>query len=789
MLSLRLNLFFAKLWLKDAVKDIKLIVALIVLAIPVTALYSFKDIEAHFTSATFSLLNEHTSIRQIAIKNRDVYEAVAPNIWPEVESRFSVDIFAERQKKLNVEIFDQSQSISATFLNESVELLDLPIYLGSLKEFGSQKLENGYVVALSYEFWRDTLNQKVLVGHTINVNGNPLKVVAIMAPSFKTFRKSQVQQLFLPYRQFEPLTGLNALDPSPSLFTYLIFDNRNYENLNVNLNQTLQDDAYIIPPSTLILSPAMGVNVNDYLSIINRLELLKVLFTILLIFSILSYTAAQINRATNNNDLIQVVNMCGATPSQRTSIGRIEPIGVVIISLPVVLFILCMNKTFINSVIFSETTHFASEKDFAIFQLILYWSICLFIISEAITFLQSKISSAQTGRGASVTKGVKLQANILMALMMCLSASALLFAAITFSNLLMTETKNLGYEPSDIKIVTRPIPQLSDFTFHQNNKVTLLISELEKHFEAAAVSMSPPFSDVSSFGVWLDTKYKNIGATSTSKISNKSVSKNYFEVMNSKIIKGRGFSEQSSFEIIVNQTLWEAHFKDEPLYSATLIMPTNGPEQFQSYKIVGVVEDIYNMGPDIKPIMTVYSPIISLTGFESIVIRSTLPAQQIEQGVLAALAHIGENENVLTVNSLTSLVNNSKAPSRSLFLLSSIIMFIVLASTLIVAFTLIKQLTLFSAREIAVKSTIGYTTTKLFLIELFGICVTTLFFSFATVFFIGSKKQDIFKVLNNETYFDERMIFIAVVLLLLTVSSYLYYCIHRTVKVAWQYLT
>lgn len=788
--SFSFNNYFIKLKFKEVVTDAKLFMSLIMLAIPFSALLNFAGIKSFYTTLGFENLDNNSQIRQISIVKGDNFEPISPFLWPVIQEEFELEVFSERQKQLKVRVNNKTEAKSATFVNTAVTRLNLATHLGNLKGFDSLAENDELIVALSHHFWHEVLNRSINIGQNIVINEVPVKVVAILEPSFNSFRKINSQDFILPMRQIEQITGYSEHHPSPDLYTYGIYEQYDESQLASKITGFLINQAYIFSPSAIHLSKAIGTRVNDYNKVQNRLQLLNLLFIILLAFSFIAFVAVLSNRFAQNKELFDVAKLCGSSRKHEYLIRKLDTVMILLVSLPILLSSYYLVSLTINLILENElhltNSHgwlFNNSKDF------IYWVFGIIIVSEFSSTLQSKFAQSYIGRGTTVSNYVKFQAYFLIAVMISISSCTILFTIQAHVNLKQTEVKNLGFNAANLFIISRPIPDIRSNVFHSNSDDDLLIDHLSNKDTFVTFSMSPPFSKVTSFATWFDSENVNLGATSGSRINSEQVSPNYFDVIGTKFIRGKAFSKESPFSIVVNETLWNKHFSDSKLDSAVLKMPLNSSGKLQPFKVVGVVEDIYKNGPDFTPLMTVYSPITSLTGFESFVIRTNMPPKTTKEKANEALQLIKSNPEDLDIKSVTTLLNKSKAPSQALFNLSAIILIVVLVSTFLISISLINQLIRLSAREIALKSAIGFSSQRLFYIEFLIITISTVICSCISIIVFSSYRDMLSKYIGDSIFFNAYTLVLATSALLAALSVYLYTAIKNKEKLSWHYLT
>jgi len=143
----------------------------------------------------------------------------------------------------------------------------------------------------------------------------------------------------------------------------------------------------------------------------------------------------------------------------------------------------------------------------------------------------------------------------------------------------------------------------------------------------------------------------------------RSVSANYFQTIQTKLISGRFFNESDSASstpvIIINKTLAKLYFPNEDPLGQIIGNTTLDPKSLR--QIVGVVDDIREGGLDQDIRYAVYNPFTQSTddGF-TIVVRTAQDPKAILPDLVKAVRNVDPNIGVRNETTMTQQINDSQ---------------------------------------------------------------------------------------------------------------------------------
>jgi hypothetical protein len=699
---------FSGFWFKRVRKSSGYWLSIALVAIPLGLVMQLSSIEYRYTNPTFAAISNLDNFLQITHVQSQRSSALAPYIAESIEQKSDSTIVYTVAKNLRVN-GQEPHLIKADFVSGGYSKLGIKALYGDLNTINFANENEQIHVALSFSYWQSHFNGKEVIGQSMLLNEQAAIITAIMPPDFLSFFRDRHTDILLPYSFIERLGVGKKEEIDPSTISYII-KSEDSETLFINnIMSSLRTDALLFDDESLKLDKAYGISTERLQKILSRLKVLKYVFFILLVFSVialLSFLASDNERRQNE---IALVAMIGAS----TNDIRIKlSTEVLCIILTLSFFILlCLPATvfFVDTVIPTVNESANQIDGYSLFTLLLF----MFFLAISIlifTFFQSSMSKASLGRGATVSLGQKLQTYLLLSLLGCLSCvSVLISLQLTVKQIRYTQFER-GYIVDNSYVVEFSFPKIGG-TFFVNELPQILVNELssESIIDSAALTTVPMLLDRSSYSAFYNNAMVPIGGRNNPQVLTNRVSPNYFSVAGITLIKGKTLNWENYKQIVVNESLWKQFFENVELSEAKLKqVGTSG--QPIVYEIVGVVSDIYLKDPDDLPEPTIYQLTSTITGNESIYLRSHHNKTVISDIVQLVISRNQINLFSPTVHSLSELVNKQEKPKKALLITSILITTITILTTLLFIISSTRLLLRKSAREIAVKLALGATT-------------------------------------------------------------------------------
>lgn len=694
-------------WFKYQFLSWKLLLSSALLAIPLCFILNLKAIENTFLSTEFTSIKNPEIIHQIFIHDQTSNLPVDKFIFDELHNQFPylVGMF-ERTLQLSTKktIAEEEKAAKVSFVSNTIGKLAIDTYLGSLEAFSTASMGTNLITAVSFTYWKNNLSSDpAVIDKQIIINGKSTKIVAILNPNFKSLRRDSFTDLLLPYHQLAELAP-NEQSLTPDTFTYVVGNIADVESFIIRLDAYLKKELFIFDNTQLMISKSVGVDPEQFQTVSKRVDLLAILFGILFVFSLISFSAFYTSQCINKKKEVALRKLCGANEKHiilqryiEVSLLACYLVFMVIVFTPLTSMLAYLTMPTINA--FNAMTNVIT-----LIALLVGFIVYLLILN----FLQDKTTMTHIGRGSSASLSEKVQVFTLLSLLISLAILSLYVSYLVIISQTNLNKHNTGFEDKSLYIASFDFPPSPEHSFMADNSAQQLLLQLNSldYIESAALTNVPPLTDRSAFSHWYTLSGKAVSSSKNSQTSNHRVSPNYFDTLGSRLIMGNNLSWGQYGNIVVNQALWDQYFAGIALGQAYLL--TDFGNEKVKYKVVGVVENIHIKGSDTPVQPTVYTLISAITGFESIVVKSNgvLPAN-LTQEMMSITTNISPYLKNLTIVELSELVKKEAQPREAILVITITCSVVLLVSALLYCFNSIKQLANKSATEIALKRALG----------------------------------------------------------------------------------
>lgn len=778
-------------WFQQTVRDLRFWLTSVLLALPICVLAQIFFIQKAYLDPTFTGI-ENTNLIRNAVSHQDgKYQAIEHYIAEEIIEHWPASVAYERTKWLDAKIDSVKILTEVSFFSGGYESLGIKPLLGSLESMEFPSIGTQMTLAISNEFWGRRFNwSKNIIGQTIIISGKAIKIVAVMPTSFQSFKRNRKTDLIIPFEYISELNLGDSQEILPDTQSYIIAESVVLDIIEKTASHYFKEQALLFDESEIILNEAIGVDSLEFITVSKRIYLLTMLFLCLLFFCLIAFVTYFVGLLTRKQKEYFVRRLCGANTQH---LFWQELLDVLL----TVLFILSCCTLLFQFV--SELVRVflpQVEADYFIFpwkifaQIMFVSFILLSIIIGAFSFIQYNFVTSHVGRGQSASLAQKLQSYFLSVLLVCVSSFALFMAFSILQHQYTLNEKNLGFQLEQRFITNFEFPRGQTGTFYANNLPQLLLQNLASSptIISAALTNIPPFLNKTSYTQFYTPSLEPIGSGQSGNVLFDYVSPNYFDVLGQKLIKGKKLEWGNYWQVLVNRTLWDRYLSQYSLTEAKLIKYDTSGEKF-ALDVVGVVEDAYLHGRDRVPQPIVYRVAVTITGYESLIVRSSQTPLEIEKTLNNSISEIDVNFGEFKLESLELLGVTENAPRKAILAVSvygSVLMFL---STLIYTFSSITQLVNKSAREIAIRTILGARLLSLVLNEFKLFLIILLPMSLLTYLLARNFGGTLvnFEVANASL--DTAYIFIPCLLLSIFVFFIFVWLISRKLQTAWTNLT
>ena len=675
------------------------------------------------------------------------------------------------------------QDVYTSFFSGGYEYLGISPFKGSLEKLNFPNANDQIHVAISYSIWQALNKGDEIIGETIQVGDELLIISAVMPPEFIGFRPGLKTDLLIPYAYIERLNVGTFDAVSPDTFSYLLTNSANPATAQ-RLETYLQQQALFFDDEELETISGFGISASEFVALSSRLERLKYLFAVLLIFSAIAFLSNLCDDLEKRQNEHVLRKMLGANRQQLLAQLIFELLLTLLAVAILAAVFYLLSPAYFNFAV-PELQTAVNNNWISLAGILAATLLPLFVIAIILFSLQRKIFASSLGRGGSVSLGVKLQAFFLLAVMISISCISITKSIDLSLQQYAYYQKDRGFNEKKLEIVTFDVPRFGG-TFYTNELPELVVQNIEQieGVKSAAITTTPFLKNQNAYTSIFTQDLRPLGGKNNPGVLTTLVSPNFFEVAGIELIKGNTLTWGNRNQAVISEALYHKFFDGQALSQIKLLINTSDNDK-QVIDVVGVASDIHlNSIDDIaEPIVYQVSP--TLLGVESLLIRTELSSFQIERLVEKGLKNIDTKLSNPSSSNLETLIEVLEAPQRALITTSLLVTIVLLSTTILFSFNSINILLIKSQREVALRLSLGAMVSDIvkrevltYLIVSFPVALLTLFFSISI--------QDSIRLHGSDSVLHYAGGFL--VLSIVVLVTFLF-GVQRTKKVSWQALT
>ncbi len=590
---------------------------------------------------------------------------------------------------------EAAQIVAARMTSSVFTVLDVPPLMGRV--FTSQEdTQRAQVVVLSYATWKSRFNANPqVIGTKIDLNRRPYVVIGVMPRNFEfplDAGRPNRCELWVPM-------SYSAGELSPEQQGYWAFLMVGRLKPGVTMAQA-QDDAQQVagqimrnyPPdlSTIRIRPI--VYPLHEITVVQARPLLHMLFlavAVVLLIACANLAGLLLVRAIRRQRETAVRLALGAPAHTLLSQTILESLvisltgGILGLGLADLALAVGRNSLPANLPLTSQIVLNWEVAGFALLLAVLTGVLCG--LAPGFAALRTKANASLIGgaRGGSASgTHVRLRSTLVVAeiaiALILLSASGLLLRSyLNMSNV------DLGFQPDHVTTAAYALPHEGYPTQARveafNNQVLLRLSQLPGA-QSVGLTSSLPTGGGCCMGFTADG-YVNPRGPSLTTAAYSEVTGNFLKAMGIPLLRGRYFVDDdnanSQLVVIVNQEFAERYWPNRnPIGQHIHIGNPKKPAPWMT--VVGEVANVKVYGPDTAATPEFYQPVTQVDrdlggpfypndvwgNSGNIVVRSTLPPEQIENSLRTVIGSIDPQLSLSQVQTMDQVLSQSEAPRR-----------------------------------------------------------------------------------------------------------------------------
>lgn len=778
-------------WLSQSLRSKSLWLASVFLSIPICVLGQMYFVQKAYLEPTFANMKNPQFVRSAVLYQDGKYQALEHYLAREISENWPAKVSYERTKWVSASVNGNDVLSEVSFMSGGYDMLGVKPQIGKLDTLEFPIEGSQVFAAISHKFWKEQFNfSPRIIGKTIIISNNLVTISAVMPESFRSFQKNRVVDLIIPFEHISTLNIGAEKEILPDTHSYVIAETNVLNDIENTLEAHLIDQVLLFDDAKVILNGAFGVDNQEYLIVIKRIYLLFIIFVSLLIFCSIAFVAFFVGLLTQKQNEYTVRLFCGASNKQIfwQEIVDLFLVTVFIVFCCVFAFPIVSElvKIFLPQV---EASYFAFPW-YRFITFLTFNFISLIVILGIVSIFQRKLFATYVGRGQTLSFGQKVQSYFLCSLLVCVSSIALLITSTTLKYQQELNAKPLGFDVKLTHIINFDFPKAPTKNFSASRLPELLLQNLTAYSEIqdAAITNVPPFLNKTSYSRFYTPSLEPIGSGEHGNVLFDYISPNYFDAIGIKLLQGNNLISENYWQVIVNKTLWDKYFNGYSIADAKLITNDDDGSKF-SLDIVGVVDDTLLQGRDMASQPMVYRSIVTITGYESLIIKSTASVMQIENVLNRSLSEVDVDFGNFKVESLEELARKENTPRQALFavsLVGSVIMFL---STLVYTTSSVNQLVKKGGRETALRRCVGASLVSLTVREFRLFLQILIPMIFVTFYFLSNYEASHLNHINLGMKFDTNLFFVPVFLMTTFVLFVFIFLFSRNSNSSWNNLT
>ncbi|WP_105189167.1 ABC transporter permease [Pseudoalteromonas sp. T1lg48] len=454
-------------WSKQTYQSKKLLLAIVLVALPLSILVSFSSIKATYLSPTFAGLEANTPIHHIVLKEAESQSPLEPYLAEEIAQTLAHPILYERTVPLSLNYLGRQYQTNISFFSGAYKSLNLTALKGSLSSLDFPKTGAEASAAIGYHFWQEQLSGEEVIGKYIAVNGKAVKIVAILPPEMESLRKGVPLDLLMAFNQQSFILDTENIQLTPDTYSYIITEpTRSNEELAQSLSAHLIEQGLLLEEDKISITAVFGIHPQQFEMIVTRVNILMAAFSLLLLFCFIAFLTVFNAQCHYKQEELIVRQLCGASYKQITWQGYLESTATALLIVLIAFLLTPVSNALADMLLPSLKTGLSATDKLTFSRLGVGMLILVILIMNVFYTIQSKWIKTPIGRGASASKSQILQSHTLLALMLSLSFVTLYSATLLLHSQYNIYHTDLGFDTTQRYYVSFEFPEQHDIRMY-----------------------------------------------------------------------------------------------------------------------------------------------------------------------------------------------------------------------------------------------------------------------------------------------------------------------------------